>query len=341
MKLASLKSSHPDGALIVVSRDLQRAVSAGAIAPNLRAALDDWTHAQPALEALYAALNHGDAKDTFAFDPHACGAPLPRTHQFIDASAFLNHGRIMTQAYHPEKKSDPKVPILIQRQGDDFTGPHDDYPFPDEADHCDFEGEIGAVLADTPLGTKAADALGNIRLFVLFNDVSMRTHLFRELGMGFGFILAKPATAFAPVAVTPDELGDAWRDGRVQLDLHVQRNGEAFGHPNGREMSSGFHELIEYIAYNRNLRNGMILGSGTFSNADYRNTGSACLAEQRAIEAIETGASTTPWLRFGERLRFEMFGHDGQSVFGAIDHRFVQVEAQTEAHANAQAGAQP
>ena len=329
MKVASLKSTHPDGTLIVVSRDLRHAVSAGAIAANLRAALDDWARAQPALLALYDALNHGRAHDAFAFDPHACTAPLPRTHQFVDASAFLNHGRIMTQAYHPEKKTDASIPILIQRQGDDFAGPHDDYPFPDEADNCDFEGEVGVVLADTPMGTRANEALSHVRLLVLFNDVSMRKHLFRELGMGFGFILAKPATAFAPVAVTPDELGAAWQNGRVHLDMSVQRNGEPFGHPNGREMSFGFHELIEYMTYNRNLRAGTMLGSGTFSNLDYRSTGSACLAEQRAIETIDTGESSTPWLRFGERLRFEMLDGDGQSVFGAIDHRFVEAGART------------
>lgn len=329
MKLASLRSTHPDGALIVVSRDLRHAVSAGAIAPNLRTALDDWERTQPALAALYDALNSGRAPEALSFDPHACTAPLPRTHQFIDASAFLNHGRIMTQAYHPEKKSDASIPILIQRQGDDFAGPHDDYPFPNEADNCDFEGEVGVVLGDTPIGTRSNDAFSHIRLLVLFNDVSMRKHLFRELGMGFGFILAKPATAFAPIALTPDELGDAWQDGRVHLDMNVQRNGELFGHPNGREMSFGFHELIEYITYNRNLRAGTILGSGTFSNLDYRNTGSACLAEQRAIEAIETGESSTPWLRFGERLRFEMLDREGQSAFGAIDHRFVQTGVRT------------
>lgn len=337
MKLASLNTGHPDGALIVVSRDLRRAVRATDIAPTLRVALDDWSNAEPALQALYTALNAGTAADAFDFDAHACTAPLPRTHQFIDASAFLNHGRIMTQAYHPEKKSDPSIPVLIQRQADDFVGPHADYPFPDEADNGDFEGEVGVILGDVPMGTRPADALAHVRLVVLFNDVSMRKHLFRELGMGFGFILAKPATAFAPVAVTPDELGDAWQDGRVQLDMEVSRNGERFGAPNGREMSWGFHELIAYIAYNRNLRAGMLLGSGTFSNVDYRATGSACLAEQRAIETLEHGESRTPWLRFGERLRFEMKGRDGQSVFGAIDHRFEQakyVQQQPEAGVN-------
>ncbi|WP_176079961.1 fumarylacetoacetate hydrolase family protein [Paraburkholderia tropica] len=341
MKLASLNNGHPDGALIVVSRDLRRAVRADAIAPTLRAALDDWTHTQAALQALYDALNAGRAANAFDFDAQACSAPLPRTHQFIDASAFLNHGRIMTQAYHPEKKSDPSIPVLIQRQADDFVGPHGDYAFPDEADQCDFEGEVGVILGDVPMGTRAADALSHVRLVVLFNDVSMRKHLFRELGMGFGFILAKPATAFAPVAVTPDELGDAWQDGRVQLDMEVARNGERFGAPNGREMSFGFHELIAYIAYNRNLRAGMLLGSGTFSNVDYHATGSACLAEQRAIEMLEHGESRTPWMRFGERLRFDMKGHDGQSIFGAIDHRYIQADyvQQSAHHAIAGAGA--
>ncbi|MBU9641155.1 fumarylacetoacetate hydrolase family protein [Burkholderia gladioli] len=326
MKLASLKCGSPDGELIVVSRDLRRAVRAESIAPTMRAALDAWSSVMPALETLYARLNAGSLPDAFDFVPTACGAPLPRTHQFIDASAFLNHGRIMTQAYHPDKKSDPSIPVLIQRQADDFVGPHDDYPFPDEADECDFEGEVGVILADTAMGTRAADALSHVRLLVLFNDVSMRKHLFRELGMGFGFILAKPATAFAPVAVTPDELGDAWRDGRVHLDLHVHRNDAPVGHPNGREMSFGFHELIEYITYNRNLRNGMLLGSGTFSNVDYRSVGSACLAEQRAIEKLEHGAPSTPWLRFGEQLHFDMAGKDGQSIFGAIGHRFVRAK---------------
>jgi len=328
MKLASLKTRHPDGELIIVSRDLARAVRASTIATTLRAALDEWSHVYPKLQPLYEALNRGEAADSFEFNPHACTAPLPRTHQFIDASAFLNHGRIMTQAYHPDKKNDPSVPVLIQRQADDFKGPHEDYPFPSEDDQCDFEGEIGVILADTPMGTRAADALDHVRLLVMFNDVSMRKHLYRELGLGFGFILAKPATTFAPVAVTPDELGDAWRDGRVHLDLHVERDGTVFGHPNGREMSFGFHELIEYIAYNRNLRTGMLLGSGTFSNVDYRTAGSACLAERRAIEALDHGQSKTPWIRFGERLRFEMFDRLGKSMFGAIDQRFVKSGAQ-------------
>lgn len=324
MKLASLKTHHPDGSLIVVSRDLRRAVGARSVAPTMRAALDDWSNVRPALRAIYESLNQSNPKDAFDFDPHACAAPLPRTHQFIDASAFLNHGRIMTQAYHPDKKTDASIPILIQRQGDDFAGPHDDYPFPDEADNCDFEGEVGVILSDTALGTRASEALEHVALLVLFNDVSMRRHLFRELGMGFGFILAKPTTAFAPVAVTPDELGDAWLEGRVHLDMTVRRNGELFGHPNGREMSFGFHELIEYIAYNRNLRAGTLIGSGTFSNLDSHTVGSACLAEQRAIEAIENGTSSTPWISFGERLRFEMFDSREQAVFGAIDHRFVR-----------------
>jgi len=335
MKLATLQTDHPDGGLIVVSTDLRRAVLASDISPSLRAALDDWSQAEPHLRALSARLNAGQDTKAFDFDPYACSAPLPRTHQFIDASAFLNHGQIMTRAYHPEKKSDPSIPVLIQRQSDDFSGAYADYAFPDEADRCDFEGEVGVVLGDVPSGTGAEDALKQIRLLVLFNDVSMRLHLFRELAMGFGFILAKPSTVFAPVAVTPDELGDAWQNGRVHLDLHVYRNDQPFGHPNGREMSFGFHELIEYIAYNRHLRAGMLLGSGTFSNVDVGRTGSACLAEQRAIETLESGEAKTPWLRFGERLRFEMRGADGQSIFGAIDNRFIQQAPRPHGHPDA------
>ncbi|ABE36780.1 fumarylacetoacetate (FAA) hydrolase family protein [Paraburkholderia xenovorans LB400] len=325
MKLASLTASSRDGQLIVVSTDLRRAVLAGSAAPTLRAALDDWLVCQPELQRLSDALNADRAAGAFDFDPAQCGAPLPRTHQFVDASAFLNHGRIMTEAYQLANKPDTVVPVLIQRQGDDFRGPLDDYAFPTEDDQCDFEGEIGAILDDVPQGTATADALSHIKLFTLFNDVSMRGHLFREMSLGFGFIQAKPATAFAAVAVTPDELGDAWANARVNLDLHVQRNGKAVGHPNGREMSFGFDQLIAHFAYNRNLRAGTIIGTGTFSNADYATVGSACLAEQRAIERIRTGESTTPWIGFGERLRFEMFDAHGASIFGAIDHRFVPV----------------
>lgn len=323
MKLATLKNGTRDGRLVVVSRDLRQAVDATALAPTLQAAIERWDQTAPALQALYEQLNAGRASSAFGFEARQAMAPLPRAYQFIDASAFLNHGDIMERAFDLKVDKIPGVPILVPRQGDDFRGPCDDYEFPSEADNADFEGEIGVITDDLPMGTPAAEAERHIKLFVLFNDVSMRAHLTRELKLGFGFVLAKPATVFAPVAVTPDEFGDAWRDSRVHLDLHVHRNGEPFGHPSGAEMDFGFGEMLAHIAYNRQLRAGMLLGSGTFSNAHYKSVGSACLAERRAVEVLEHGAPTSPWLHFGERMRFEMFDAQGQSIFGAVDHTMV------------------
>jgi fumarylacetoacetate (FAA) hydrolase len=323
MKLATLKSPSRDGRLVVVSRDLQQAVDATSVAPHLQAALESWATAEPALQALYDQLNAGSAPGAFAFDPQQAMAPLPRAYQFIDASAFLNHGDIMERAFNLTVKKTPGVPILVPRQADDFRGPCDDYEFPSEADNCDFEGEVGVITDDMPMGTTPADAARHIKLLVLFNDVSMRAYVASELAMGFGFVRAKTATAFAPVAVTPDELGDAWRDGRVHLDLQVHRNGEHFGHPNGGQMDFSFADMLAYIAYNRHLRAGMLLGSGTFSTANHAEAGSACLAERRALDVLEHGQPKTPWLSFGEQLRFEMFDAQGRSVFGAVNHKMV------------------
>jgi fumarylacetoacetate (FAA) hydrolase len=323
MKLATLKNGTRDGRLVVVARDLTRAVDAAPFAATMQDAIERWRTVEPLLRARYDALNAGTLPDAFGFDPAQAAAPLPRAYQFVDGSAFSNHGDIMERAYNVSVKKTPGVPILIQRQGDDFRGPRDDYAFPSEDDNGDFEGEFAVILDDVPMGVGAADALEHVRLITIFNDVSMRAHLFRELSMGFGFIQAKPATAFAPVAVTPDELGDAWRDGRVHLDMRVERNGDWFGHPNGGEMDVGFGELIRHLAYNRNLGAGTILGSGTVSNRNYREVGSACLAERRALETIAHGEPRTAFLRYGDRLRFEVKGSDGQSVFGPIEHRFV------------------
>lgn len=327
MKFATLKNGSRDGRLVLVSRDLTLAVDAAALAPTMQYALEHWDQVEPGLQALYQALNAGTLAQAFAFEPQQAMSPLPRTHQFVDASAFLNHGNIMEQAYQLSVKKTPGVAVLVQRQSDDFAGPCDDYPFPTEADNGDFEGEFAVVVDDITQGSSVTECEARIRLLMILNDVSMRTHLFRELQMGFGFINAKPATVFGPVAVTPDELGEAWREGRVQLRLNVQRNGEWFGHPHGGEMDWRFGELLAHMAYNRNLRAGTILGSGTVSNRDHRQVGSACLAERRAVEKIDTGDSSTPFLRFGDRLRFEALDAQGQSVFGAIDHRFVAVQA--------------
>lgn len=323
MKLATLKNGSRDGRLVVVSRNLKRAVDAAAVAPTMQHAIENWAQVEPGLQALYEQLNEGQGALAFDFDPVQAMSPLPRTHQFVDASAFLNHGKIMEEAYQLDVKKTPGIPVLVQRQSDDFLGPCDDYPFPTEADNADFEGEFAVVVDDTPMGSSPQEAESKIRLVMILNDVSMRTHLFRELQMGFGFINAKPATVFGPVAVTPDELGDAWENGRVNLYMRVSRNGEWFGNPNGREMDWSFGELLAHLAYNRNLRAGTILGSGTVSNRAYRSVGSACLAERRAVEKIDHGESITPFLGFGERLRFEVLDDHEQSIFGAVDHRFV------------------
>ncbi|CAI8845849.1 fumarylacetoacetate hydrolase family protein [Pseudomonas marginalis] len=328
MKLATLKDHTRDGRLVVVSRDLGRAVLASGIAGTLQAALEEWPRCEPALQQLSAALNAGRAPQAFDFDPRAAMAPLPRAYQWADASSFLNHGSLMERAYNLDIKKDPGVPIIYQGAGDDFFGACDDYPVPGEDHQIDFEGEVAVVLDDVPMGVQPTAAAGHIKLLMLLNDVSLRAHLFKEVSIGFGPLRAKPSTVFAPVAVTPDELGEAWHDGRVKLPLHVQCNGQRFGEPNGDEMDFSFPELVMHLARTRNLRAGTVLGSGTFSNRDYTAKGSACLAERRAIEVIEQGEANTPFLKFGDRLRFEIFGLDGQSLFGAIDHRFVPAPVQ-------------
>lgn len=324
MKLATLKNGTRDGKLVVVSTDLTTAVDATGIAPTMLAAIENWADVEGALKELSVALNKGEAAGSFAFDPHQAMAPLPRCNQFIDASAFLNHGNIMEKAFNLDVKKDKNIPILIQRQSDDFKGPHEDYAFVTEEDNADFEGEFAVITDDIPLGTPADKIESHIKLVTILNDMSMRTHLFRELQMGFGFILAKPATVFAPVAVTPDELGDAWRDGCIHLDMQVSRNGEWFGNPNGGEMDFTFGQILGHIAYNRNIKAGMILGTGTVSNKGWKEVGSACLAERRALDILECGEVKTDFLHFGETLQFDVIDVNGQSIFGAIDHKMVK-----------------
>jgi fumarylacetoacetate (FAA) hydrolase len=327
MKLATLKNGSRDGRLVIVSRDLTRAVDAAGIAPTLQSALDHWARYEGALRSLADALEAGRAPGAFAFDPAQAMAPLPRAHQFVDASAFLNHGNIMERAFNLTVKRPEGVPILVQRQADDFRGACDDFAFPSEGDNCDYEGEFGVIVDDIDAGSTAQRCEQAIRLVVMLDDVSMRRFVIPEMQMGFGFINAKPATVFAPVAVTPDELGDAWQQGRIHLDLRVTRNRELVGHPNGAEMDWSFGQLLAHLAYNRNLRAGTVLGSGTVSNRLAEQVGSACLAEVRALETIARGQPTTAWLRYGERMRFEALDAQGRSVFGAIDHRFVAAAA--------------
>ncbi|WPP02064.1 fumarylacetoacetate hydrolase family protein [Pseudomonas sp. HR96] len=322
MKLATLRDGSRDGQLLVVSRDLARALPAPIT--TLQAALDDWPQAEPRLRECFDALQAGTAAGSFAFDPQQAMAPLPRAYQWCDGSAFLNHGTLMQRAFNLAPiEGVEHTPLMYQGAGDDFLGPCEDIRLPSAAQGIDFEGEFAVVVDDVPLGCSAQQALGHIKLLVQVNDVSLRALAPREMRTGFGFLQAKPSSAFAPVAVTPDELGPAWRDGRVHLALHIQRNGQWFGHPDGGEMNFGFGELIAHAALTRRLGAGTLVGSGTVSNAQ-RSAGSACIAERRAIETLDHGAPRTEFLQFGERLRMEVFGADRQSLFGAIDQRVVQ-----------------
>lgn len=322
MKLATLKNGRKDGRLVVVSRDLRLAVAADDIAPTLIDAVERWDEVAPRLARRYDALNDATTPGAFAFDPALAAAPLPRAPQWCDGSAFLNHGRLMEKAFNIDPIPDSeRIPLMYQGASDDFLGPHDDVPLPDETHGIDFEGEFGAIVGGVPMGCTAARARGCILLLVQINDVSLRAFGPREMRSGFGFFQAKPSTSFAPVAVTPDEIGDAWRDARVHLDLAVQYNGQWFGNPNGQEMNFGFDQLIAHAAKTRRLSAGTVIGSGTVSNAGGAK-GSACIAERRAIELLASGASTTPFMRFGDRVRMEARWQESP-VFGVIDQRVV------------------
>jgi fumarylacetoacetate (FAA) hydrolase len=318
MKLATLK----DGRFVVVSRDLTLAVPATDIAASMLDALDNWNAVAIAIDQRYEALNTGRLAEAFAFDPRQAAAPIPKPRQWLDASAFENHGRLMEKAFALPPADYTVNPLMYQGNADDFIGPHDEVLAPSEADNMDFEAELGVVLDETPMGASQASALSHVRLLVLINDVSLRAHAVREMKSGFGWVQAKPSTALAPVAVTPDELGKAWANGRCSLAIRCERNRQWFGHPNGKSMTFGFDQIIAYAAYSRPLHAGTIIGSGTFSNPE-RDTGSACIAERRAIEMIEQGQPRTPFLHSAERVRIEMLGEDGQSVFGAIDQVYV------------------
>jgi fumarylacetoacetate (FAA) hydrolase len=323
MKLATLKNGSRDGTLVVVSRDLATAAPAREIAPTLQSGLERWGEVEPSLRVLSEQVNDGSAAGIAAFDPARAESPLPRAYQWIDGSVFENHGKLMAQALHPGKENAyDTYPLVYQGASDDFIGPCDDIVVPDEADGIDFEAEVAVVTDEVPMRTRAADAERHIKLLLLVNDVSLRAHVLRELSTGFGFFNAKPSSAFSPVAVTPDELGAAWNDGRFELPLRIEWNGEWFGHPNAREMTFNFHRLIEHVTRTRRLRAGTIIGSGTVSNVD-RSAGSACIAERRAIELIDEGEPKTPFMKFGDRVRIEMLDEDGRSIFGAIDQRIV------------------
>jgi fumarylacetoacetate (FAA) hydrolase len=322
MKLATLYNGAPDGALIVVSQDGARYLPAGHVAPTLQAALEQWPKAEAALADLASQLAQGGGEPTADV---RFAAPLPRGWQWLDGSAFASHGALMQQAFGLPP-IETQLPLMYQGMSHEFLGPKDDVPLPSEADGIDFEGEFAVVTDAVPMGIAAADALDHVRLIVQLNDWSLRTIAPIEMKTGFGWIQAKPACSVAPLAVTPDELGDAWRDGRVCLDLVVSWNGAPFGRANGEAMSFGFHELIAHAARTRSLPAGTIIGSGTVSNSNYREVGSSCIAERRGIEMVDHGAPRTEFMRFGDTVRMEAHLTDGATVFGAIEQRVVAYE---------------
>lgn len=326
MKLATLKNGSRDGHLVVVSRDNSWALDASPVALTLQQALENWASAEPRLRLLADELNAGRAVGAFSFDATLAMAPLPRAYQWCDGSAFLSHGTLMQKAFNLKAHEGAELtPLMYQGAGDDFLGGREDIALPSEAQGIDFEGEFGVVVDEVPMGCSAEQALQHIKLIVQINDVSLRALAPREMVSGFGFLQAKPSSSFAPLAITPDELADAWRGGRVQLPLQVHWNGQWFGHPHGGEMNFHFGQLIAHAALTRRLRAGTVIGSGTVSNSD-RSVGSACIAERRAIEMIEQGSAQTAFMRFGDRVHMEVLGADGQSLFGGIDQRVVQAK---------------
>ncbi|HVJ29650.1 MAG TPA: fumarylacetoacetate hydrolase family protein [Gammaproteobacteria bacterium] len=330
MKLATLRDGSADGELVVVSRDLERAVHATDIARNLLTALESWPAVEPHLRTLAEALERGSVASAIRFPDAEVAPPLPRTWQWLDASAFKSHGELMARAFKQElSEAKPGQPLMYQGGSDDFVGPWADMPLPSEADGIDFEAELAVAVDRVPMGTPASRALEHVKLVMLANDASLRSFALAEKKSGFGWIHAKPATSFSPVAVTPDELGEAWRDGRLHLPVRVAWNGREFGRPDAGEMSFGFHDLIAHAAYSRNLSAGTIIGSGTISNRDYATVGSACITERRAIEMAERGAAVTGYMRFGDRVRIEVLDGDGQTIFGAIDQRMVTAGSAT------------
>ncbi len=334
MKLASLRHGR-DGRLALADRDLTRLLPVDDVVPTLQAALDDWPAAMAALAPAAAALEQGEAGAAIPYDPDLLAAPLPRAYQWCDGSAYLNHVELVRRArgavMPPEFLHDP---LMYQGGSDDFLAPTADIPVRDEAFGIDFEGEVAAITDDVPMGCTAEQAAGHIRLLMLANDVSLRNLIPAELAKGFGFFQSKPATAFSPVAITPDELGDAWQGGRVHLTLQSTWNGRKVGMCEaGPEMTFHFGQLIAHIAKTRNVRAGSIVGSGTVSNksveVDGRKEwpkGYSCIAEKRAIETILDGQPSTAFMKFGDTIRIEMKGKDGQSIFGAIEQKIAPLD---------------
>ncbi len=322
MKFASLKNGRRDGCLMVVSRDLRRAVAVPHLAPTLQAALDDWDRLAPRLQEVTQAINSGAIPGEMPFRPEDLYSPLPRAYQWADGSAYVNHVELVRKArgatMPPEFWTDP---LMYQGGSDSFLGPCDPIVAASEDWGIDFEAEVAVITGDLPMSATPEACAAQIRLLMLVNDVSLRNLIPAELAKGFGFFQSKPASSFSPVAVTPDELGEAWREGKLHRPLNITLNGAWFGCPDaGVDMTFAFPTLMAHAAKTRELEAGSIIGSGTVSNLDKR-TGSGCIAERRCLETLAQGQPVTPYLKFGDRVKIEMFDAEGQNIFGAIDQR--------------------
>ena len=323
MKLASYKSGR-DGQLMVVSSDLTRTVAASDIVQTMQQALDNWAETAPKLQKLYEELEAGQAQGSTEFDQTRCESPLPRAYQVADGSAYLNHVELVRKARGAEMpESFLTDPLMYQAVSDIIIAPHDPIVVGSEKFGIDFEAEVAVIVDDVPMGVTPEEAEKHIVMVMIMNDVTLRALIPAELGKGFGFFNGKPPSAFSPVAVTPDELGDKWKDSKLHLPLISTLNGEEFGHPDaGVEMQFSFGELVAHAAKTRPLGAGAIVGSGTISNSD-RSVGSSCLAEVRMIEKIDEGDFKTPFMKFGDHIRIEMLDEQGNSIFGAIDQTVV------------------
>ena len=324
MKLGTLKNPNRlDGDLVVVSRDNQTAVHAGHIAPSLREAVETWSESEPVLQELYEALNAGTAENAFPVRLEDFHSPMPRSFGWIDGSAFIQHIKLVRQARNaPLPEGLHTDPLVYQGGSDTFLAPDQDVPLIDPSHGMDFEGEVAVITDNVPMGTKEADAGQYIRLIMLCNDVSLRGLIPNELKKGFGFYVSKPSSAFAPFALTPDELGDAWKEGRVHLPLLVDYNDAFFGNADAGHMHFSFPRLIEHCAMTRRLSAGTIVGSGTVANED-TSRGSSCLAEKRMLEKINTGEFVTPFMKVGDTIKIEMKDEAGNNLFGTIHQKIA------------------
>ncbi|HEV7816641.1 MAG TPA: fumarylacetoacetate hydrolase family protein [Janthinobacterium sp.] len=328
MKLATLKDGTRDGQLAIVARDLKSAALADGIAPTLQAALDDWPFISPQLDAIYQQLNQGRGHRGFEFEPKNCMAPLPRAYQRSVAAAYLNHVALLHKANRAEMPESLRSdPLMYQGGSDELLGAHDDIALAHEEWGIDFEAGLAAIADDVAMGATPDQAFLNIRLLMLSNDVALRNLIPDELAKGFGFLQSRPAAAFSPVAVTPDELGDAWKGGKVHLPLRAALNGKLAGQPHaGVDMAFNFPQLLAHLVKSRNARAGCIVGTGAVSNKD-AGRGYACIAEKRCLEIIAKGEAHTPFMRFGDTIRIEMLDGEGKSVFGAIEQTVTQAVA--------------